>query len=163
MSLTASENIGFTAFAPRALRRGSSYTGAQCNGSICCRISRRCACSKKSSQSVPEEEAVGWRLAKPEDFYFQGHFPQDPIVPAIILVEMVAQVGRARSRRAEPGEEPRTAAASRGGDWSVQISRAPRDQARASKHRPAWSADLAASTRSTAQSPLTGSSSRREA
>ena len=41
----------------------------------------------------PGEQAVGCRLAKAEDFYFQGHFPHDPIVPAIILVEMVAQVG----------------------------------------------------------------------
>jgi 3-hydroxyacyl-[acyl-carrier-protein] dehydratase len=41
----------------------------------------------------PGEQAVGRRLAKPDDFYFQGHFPNDPIVPAIILVEMVAQAG----------------------------------------------------------------------
>jgi 3-hydroxyacyl-[acyl-carrier-protein] dehydratase len=37
--------------------------------------------------------AVGNRVAAPQDFYFQGHFPGQPIVPAIILVEMVAQVG----------------------------------------------------------------------
>jgi 3-hydroxyacyl-[acyl-carrier-protein] dehydratase len=42
---------------------------------------------------IPGEQAVGRRLAKAEDFYFQGHFPQNPIVPAIILVEMVAQTG----------------------------------------------------------------------
>jgi 3-hydroxyacyl-[acyl-carrier-protein] dehydratase len=41
----------------------------------------------------PGREAVGGRLAKPDDFYFQGHFPQEPVVPAIILIEMVAQVG----------------------------------------------------------------------
>jgi 3-hydroxyacyl-[acyl-carrier-protein] dehydratase len=41
----------------------------------------------------PGKEAVGSRVAKPDDFYFQGHFPQNPIVPAIILVELVAQVG----------------------------------------------------------------------
>ena len=55
----------------------------------------------------PGREAVGWRLAKAEDFYFQGHFPQDPIVPAIILVEMVAQIGGLAAGVPSPGEEPR--------------------------------------------------------
>jgi 3-hydroxyacyl-[acyl-carrier-protein] dehydratase len=41
----------------------------------------------------PGEAAVGRRRAKPEDFYFQGHFPGDAIVPAVILVEMLAQAG----------------------------------------------------------------------
>ena len=71
----------------------------------------------------PGKEAVGGRLAKPEDFYFQGHFPQDPVVPAIILVEMVAQVGGLAAGVPEPGEEPRPLQLARGGDWSVQISR----------------------------------------
>jgi 3-hydroxyacyl-[acyl-carrier-protein] dehydratase len=41
----------------------------------------------------PGEMAVGRRLAKAGDFYFQGHFPNQPIVPAIILVELLAQTG----------------------------------------------------------------------
>jgi 3-hydroxyacyl-[acyl-carrier-protein] dehydratase len=42
---------------------------------------------------TPGEQAIGRRLAKPDDFYFQGHFPDQPIVPAIILVELLAQTG----------------------------------------------------------------------
>jgi 3-hydroxyacyl-[acyl-carrier-protein] dehydratase len=42
---------------------------------------------------TPGEHAVGRRLADASDFYFQGHFPNQPIVPAVILVELLAQVG----------------------------------------------------------------------
>lgn len=55
----------------------------------------------------PGREAVGGRLARPEDFYFQGHFPQDPVVPAIILIEMVAQAGGLAAGAPHAGEEPR--------------------------------------------------------
>lgn len=33
------------------------------------------------------------RRADPGDWYFQGHFPGTPVIPAIVLVELLAQTG----------------------------------------------------------------------
>ena len=44
-------------------------------------------------ECTPGESARGRRLVKPEDWFLQGHFPGDPMVPAIVLVELLAQTG----------------------------------------------------------------------
>ena len=41
----------------------------------------------------PGRTATARRVTKPDDWYFQGHFPEEPVVPAIVLVEMIAQTG----------------------------------------------------------------------
>src|ERR1700730_14317703 len=58
---------------------------------------------------VAGESARGLRVARPEDWYFQGHFPDDPIVPAIVLIELLAPTGRlaAASGREGPGSRVR--------------------------------------------------------
>ena len=42
---------------------------------------------------VDGKSGRGLRVARPDDWYFQGHFPGDPVVPAIVLIELLAQTG----------------------------------------------------------------------
>jgi 3-hydroxyacyl-[acyl-carrier-protein] dehydratase len=57
---------------------------------------------------VAGESARGLRVARPEDWYFQGHFPDDPVVPAIVLIELLAQTGGLAAASGEPSGSPAT-------------------------------------------------------
>jgi 3-hydroxyacyl-[acyl-carrier-protein] dehydratase len=43
------------------------------------------------------------RMTRADDFYFDGHFPGEPIVPAVVLVELLAQAGGLAAGAPEPG------------------------------------------------------------
>lgn len=42
---------------------------------------------------LDENGAKGKYLIKPDEYYFQGHFPDNPVVPGAILGEIMAQIG----------------------------------------------------------------------
>jgi 3-hydroxyacyl-[acyl-carrier-protein] dehydratase len=57
----------------------------------------------------PGHQATCRRATRPDDFFFLGHFPGQPVVPAIVLIELIAQTGGLAAGTARPGEpqEPR--------------------------------------------------------
>ncbi len=43
--------------------------------------------------SVSEEGVVGTYTFKKEEFFYQGHFKENPVTPGVILTEVMAQIG----------------------------------------------------------------------
>jgi 3-hydroxyacyl-[acyl-carrier-protein] dehydratase len=37
------------------------------------------------------ESAIGIKRVTPDEYYFKGHFPQRPVMPGVLMIEMMAQ------------------------------------------------------------------------
>lgn len=42
---------------------------------------------------VPGKTTIGEKDVKLEEYYFKGHFPQEPIMPGVLIIESIAQTG----------------------------------------------------------------------
>jgi len=47
----------------------------------------------KITELEPMKRAVGYKLVSYNEYFFQGHFPEVPIMPGVLILEAIAQVG----------------------------------------------------------------------
>jgi 3-hydroxyacyl-[acyl-carrier-protein] dehydratase len=53
-----------------------------------------------------DEKIVAKRKIRPDEFYFSGHFPGEPIMPGVLIVEALAQTGGVLLLRKTKGAIP---------------------------------------------------------
>lgn len=56
----------------------------------------------------PGRRAVAWKCVSANEPYFQGHFPGDPVMPGVMLVEAMAQVAAIAALTGHPEQEWRS-------------------------------------------------------
>ena len=45
----------------------------------------------------PGKRVVAQKTLKPDEFWFKGHFPQEPVQPGVLTIEMLAQADTTQS------------------------------------------------------------------
>lgn len=47
----------------------------------------------KIEELVPGERATGYKAVSFDEYFFRGHFPGEPVMPGVLQIEALAQVG----------------------------------------------------------------------
>lgn len=47
----------------------------------------------KVEELVPGEKAIAYKNVTFNEYFFEGHFPQEPVMPGVLIIEALAQTG----------------------------------------------------------------------
>lgn len=42
---------------------------------------------------ISDDGAIGYYTLKPTEYFYEGHFPGNPVTPGVIIIEIMAQIG----------------------------------------------------------------------